>query len=200
MNIYNAWNGVPYHDVTNFCNANCLSSNALRRADDIKRQIESIMAKVVGGDDDDDDYKGNGYFNNKVTFKLMKNNDSKYYENILKALLSGHFMNIAVKGFGDKFWRFRLLDLDSNGSDKAVDIIDKAKCHRNSIFYKNNSYLTSWVIYHDVSIEHCTQLKMLTAIKPKWLLEIDSNSYYNINTLIRDKTPISQVLKDMSNI
>jgi len=201
LNVYNAWNSLKQSCQRQFCDDNCLSYNSLRRVDQIRGQIERTMANIVL--DDDDDYKGNNNRyrgdNNKAIFKYMNTNDTKYYENILKALLSGHFMNIAVKGFGDKFWRFRLLNLDSNGNDKAIDIIDKAKCHRNSIFYKNNSHLTSWIIYHDVSIEHCTQLKILTAIKPKWLLEIDSNSYYNINALIKDKTPISHVLKSINN-
>ena len=199
LNIYNAWRGHN-GDSRDFCNANCLSINQLRRVDQIKRQIERTMATVVM--EDNDDYKGynnNIYQNQKAIFKYMPTDHVDYYDNILKALLSGHFMNIAVKGFGDKYWRFRLLDLDTNGTDKAIDIIDKAKCHRNSVFHKSNSFLTSWIIYHDVSIEHCTQLKILTAIKPEWLLEIDSNFYYDINALVKDGTPISQVLKDIQS-
>eukprot|EP00483_Globobulimina_turgida_P009280 UN09299 len=100
-------------------------------------------------------------------------------------------MNIAVKGFGDNYWRFRLLDLDEE--HKAVDIIDKAKPHQNSMFHKNNAM--NWIIFNEVSISHVTQLKILTAIKPVWLKEIDSNNYYNLHSLSKDNTPISQILK-----
>merc|ERR1719245_1806807 len=104
-------------------------------------------------------------------------------------------MNIAVKGFSDKYWRFRLLNLDETGKEKAVDILDKATAHQGSMFQKTNSM--NWIIFDEVVITHSTQLKILTAIKPIWLTQINSNYYYDINALLKDRTPISKVLKQM---
>ena len=160
------------------------------RAVDIRRQIQRVYATTMR-----EELKENGDDDNEIVFRVNRIKFVKYYENIIKALLSGHFMNIAVKGFGDNYWRFRLLDLDEN--NKAVDIVDKAKCHQNSMFAKNASE-KDWFIYGDVSITHTTQLKMLTAIEPQWLLEIDSNSYYQLGALQNDQTPISEVLKKYS--
>merc|ERR1712204_65081 len=106
--------------------------------------------------------------------------------------MGGYFMNVAVQGFGCKFWTFRILTLDYENSVKAVDIIDKTSVHPASIFYKGTQN-RNWIIFDQVQISHTTQLRVLTAIKPKWLIEVNSK-YYNINALDKDESPIAKVL------
>eukprot|EP01083_Nonionella_stella_P175929 614222_1 len=186
LNVYNAYSAVKKQNrnLKNWCRDNFLKHKLLDRVDGIKRQIENILADAIADDSKQMDQP--------VVFKVSDIQHPQYYENIIKALLSGHFMNIAVAGFGDNYWRFRLLDVGNH--ERAVDIIDKAKVHQNSIFHKNKA--KNWVIFNDVSITHTTQLKILTAIKPQWLKEIDSNDYYDVDALKKDKTPIARILID----
>eukprot|EP01084_Bolivina_argentea_P175695 304200_1 len=187
LNVYNAYSAVKKENRANlrsWCSSNFLKDKGLGRADGIKRQIENRLADAIAED--------NKQMQQPVVFEVNDIHHPQYYENIIKALLSGHFMNIAVAGFGDNYWRFRLLDVGNH--ERAVDIIDKAKVHQNSIFHKNKA--KNWVIFNDVSITHTTQLKILTAIKPQWLKEIDSNDYYDVDALKKDKTPIARILID----
>jgi len=189
LNIFNAWSAVKRNgDLNRFCDQNYLKRQQMERANGIKKQIENVYINVMK-EELSENNNNNNYDKKNIIFKVNQIRDPKYYENIIKALLSGHFMNVAVKGFGDNYWRFRLLSLDA--SEKAVDIIDKAKPHQNSMFHKNNAM--NWIIFNDVSISHVTQLKILTAIKPRWLNEINSNGYYS--GLQMDKTPISRILR-----
>eukprot|EP01084_Bolivina_argentea_P167962 291383_1 len=201
LNIYNAWNSIKcgnfgslYHDE--FCKNNFLKKKQLERADGIKKQIENNLADLVKSEQKGNDYD-NGYKRNRsnVVFNINQTFHKYYYDNIIKSLLSGYFMNIAVKGFKDKYWTFRLLNLgnDNNRNHKAIDVTAKAVANQNSVFSKNNCF--NWIIFNEVTITHVTQLKILTAIKPQWLKEIDSNMYYDLNALSKDKTPISRILK-----
>ena len=123
--MFNAYIAVP--DKESFCQRNFLKQRQLERATRIRRQIENVYASTI---------KEEAKENDQIVFTSHPIEYRLYYENIIKTLLSGHFMNIAFY-FSDNYWRFRLLDLDAN--NKAIDIIDKAKAHQNSMFAKNNA-------------------------------------------------------------
>ena len=125
---------------------------------------------------------------------LRDHRDSAYYHDIVKCLLAGYFMNVAVQGLAQKYWTFRVLTLDeaTDGSKtKAVHIIDKASCHPTSVFYKGNG--RNWLIYHQIQPSHTTQLRTLTAIQPAWLTQANPH-YYDVGALAHDKSPIAKVL------
>jgi len=204
LNVFNAYSNAArnaqrdaHYEKKRFCQDNFLNARKLDRADSIKRQIESVMASILR---EEKKSSHDRHDDEMVAFPMTKHDDAQFYENIIRALLCGHFMNMAVKGFKENFWRFRILDLDESGREKFVDVMDKAKCHQNSVFDKStNSVLfdSNWVMYHEVSINQTTQLKILTAVKPKWLLQIDCNEYFNVDALAKDQTPISSILREI---
>jgi len=189
LNVFNAYQRVVARrncNVRDWCSQNYLNHWQLRRADDVRAQIERQLANLQRRQQNAD----------VVVFKQHRLESRGYYERILLSLLSGHFLNIAVKGFGDSFWRFRLIALDAKGAEKAVDILDKAKIHQNSVLAKNGAM--NWLFFDEVAEDHCTQLKVVTAVKPKWLFQVRSNGYFDVNALAKDKTPIAQVLRDVA--
>jgi len=189
LNVFNAFAAKRNHDARRWAQENFIQHRSLKRVDDIRRQIERTLTRVIQ-DEAESQQRGRV----QVVFKVSRPESAGYYDQILKALLSGHFMNIAVKGFGENFWRFRLVDLDLDGKEKAVDVVDKAKAHQSSMFEKNES--ANWVIFDDVTWTHSPMLKTISAIKPAWLHQIDSKGYFDVDALVNDRTPISQVLKE----
>eukprot|EP01084_Bolivina_argentea_P194789 334298_1 len=184
LNIYNTYKqkiikNANINYIRSFCKSNYWDYCTLEKVDQIKNQLQSILLSLSNN------ISGN-------TFKLNNHKYIKYYDNIIKCLLYGYFMNVAVQGFGNKYWRFNILTLDNDISNKTINIIDKTTCHPTSIFYKNNNQ-RNWIIFDQVQISHTTQLRVLTAIKPIWLIQIQPN-YYDIKGLIKDKSPIAKVL------
>ena len=199
LNVFNAYSAVKNSgDTRRWAQDHYVNHRTMKRVEDIRRQIERTLIRVIQQTELHNNYQHGGGGSVQIVFKVNRPEYAKYYENILKALLSGHFMNIAVKGFGEHFWRFRLVSLDLEGREKAVDVVDKAKAHQSSIFEKNES--ANWVIFDDVTWTHSPMLKTISAIKPAWLHQIDSNGYFDVRALVNDKTPISQVLKDTAPV
>jgi len=189
LNVFNAYCAVRdghSRDQRGWAQDHFLNLRSLKRCGDIRKQIERTLARII-------QHSENNAMQ-QIVFKVHRIEFDKYYENILKALLSGHFMNIAVKGFGEHFWRFRLVSLDADGKEKAVDVVDKAKAHQSSIFEKHRA--PNWAIYDEVVWTHSPMLKTITAIKPMWLHQIHSNGYFDAKALVNDQTPIGKVLTE----
>jgi len=177
-----------------FCKSNYWDYCTLDRADQIRSQLEFILTQNKWDDTAPAlQCTGSSGIAQHGLFTLNEHRVAAYYDDIVKCLLTGYFMNVAVQGFGGKYWTFRVLTLDdaAESAVKAVEIIDKASCHPTSAFYKNNT--RNWVIFHQIQISHSTQLRVLTAIQPRWLTEV-SPRYYDTAALANDNSPIAKVL------
>ena len=173
LNVYNAYKqkkGGNRTEMRRFCKSQYWDYGALDRADQIKSQLEFVLTQTKLAQ------HGHGHNGHRQCkqplFTLRDHRDSAYYHDIVKCLLAGYFMNVAVQGLAQKYWTFRVLTLDeaTDGSKtKAVHIIDKASCHPTSVFYKGNG--RNWLIYHQIQPSHTTQLRTLTAIQPAWLTQ-----------------------------
>ncbi|ETO21916.1 RNA helicase [Reticulomyxa filosa] len=178
LNIFNAYKHKHFQESGYYRDPNV---GHLERADKIRGRLEFALLRILPEikTSDQCDYKSR-----------------HYYPNILKALLSGYFLNVATYGYADKYWTFRLASL--NDKHKVVEFLDRAKPHRSSVFGGNKVQRRPWVFFHEVVVQQTVFLRILSAIQPKWLLEV-APDYFNVEQLARDKSSVASILRDLRN-
>uniref|UniRef100_A0A7S0TD27 DEAD-box helicase OB fold domain-containing protein n=1 Tax=Elphidium margaritaceum TaxID=933848 RepID=A0A7S0TD27_9EUKA len=190
LNIFNAYKCKKTHkphQLRAFCKSHYWDFATLQRTQQIRQQIERILSDITSRAKQQQQQQ-------QHVFSWMDHRCNDYYDSILKCLLSGFFMNVAVQGFGGKFWTFRVRTLDHAQNVKCVEIVDKASCHPTSVYYKNNARTQrNWIMFHDIQISHTVQLRVLSAVQPLWLYQANPR-YYNLHALSNDKSPIANIL------
>ena len=130
-----------------------------------------------------------------VADKCLKQTHIGYYDNIIKNLLCGYFMNIAVKGFKDKYWIIKVNQKLGNGN-LAIEYVDKAMVATNSVFNKNTK--RNWIVFNEIVVQQCTIVQCVTAVKPQWLLT-SAPDYFDMKGLHGDLSYVSAVLRKYQN-
>lgn len=154
LNVYHAYkNNVD--DPKDFCYQYFLSHRALMSADNVRNQLQRIMER------------------HDIDLVSTPQEDSKYWPNIRRSLVSGFFMQVARKGEKNNYTTVKdeqkVLIHPSCGIERAPE----------------------WVIYNEFVLTSKNYIRTVTTIKPEWLLEI-APVYYDLKEF--DKGEIKSAL------
>ncbi|KAJ4155170.1 hypothetical protein LMH87_000427 [Akanthomyces muscarius] len=146
LNVYHAYKGQQASDpnsVKNWCHEHFLSHRHLSSADSVRAQLKRTM-EVQG-------------------LELISTpfEDKNYYTNIRRSLLSGFFMQVAMKESSGKIYR-------TVKDDQAVLI------HPSTVLRTE----FDWVVYHEFVLTSKQYIRTCTGIRPEWLLDI-APTYYD---------------------
>ena len=138
LNAYHAFKGAENggEDVKRWCHEHFLSYRHLNSADNVRAQLKRIMETH--------------------DLELMSTpfGDKNYYTNIRRALLSGFFMQVAMReGSGSKIYK-------TIKDDQLVMI------HPGTVL--QNPY--DWVVYNEFVLTSKQYVRTVTNIRPEWLL------------------------------
>lgn len=138
LNVYHAFKGQMASDpgsVKQWCHEHFLSHRHLTSADSVRAQLKRIM-EIQG-------------------LELISTpfEDKNYYTNIRRALLSGFFMQVAMKESSGKLYR-------TVKDDQAVLI------HPSTVLRTE----FDWVLYHEFVLTSKQYIRTCTGIRPEWLL------------------------------
>ncbi|KEZ41840.1 Pre-mRNA-splicing factor ATP-dependent RNA helicase PRP43 [Scedosporium apiospermum] len=149
LNAYHAFKGQannPEADVKKWCHEHFLSYRHLSSADNVRTQLKRIMEiqnlELVSTDFGDPDY----------------------YTNIRRCLLTGFFMQVAMRNPAAKVY--------CTIKDNQV-----VRLHPSTVLKMD----PDWVVYHEFVLTSQQYIRTCTYIKPEWLLEI-APVYYDIDT------------------
>ncbi|KAG5929831.1 DEAH-box ATP-dependent RNA helicase prp43 [Claviceps africana] len=149
LNAYHAFKGQATSDpnsVKQWCHEHFLSYRHLSSADSVRAQLKRIM-------------ETHGLDLVSTPFE-----DKNYYTNIRRALLSGFFMQVAMKESSGKIYR-------TVKDDQAVMI------HPSTVLRTD----FDWVLYNEFVLTSKQYIRTCTAIRPEWLMEI-APVYYDLDT------------------
>lgn len=150
LNVYHAFKGQMASDpgaVKQWCHEHFLSHRHLGSADSVRAQLKRIM-EVQG-----------------LPLVSTPFEDKNYYTNIRRSLLSGFFMQVAMKESSGKIYR-------TVKDDQAVLI------HPSTVLRTE----FDWVVYHEFVLTSKQYIRTCTGIRPEWLLDI-APTYYDPETV-----------------
>jgi pre-mRNA-splicing factor ATP-dependent RNA helicase DHX15/PRP43 len=137
LNAYHAFKGAENagEDTRKWCHEHFLSFRHLSSSDNVRSQLKRIM-ETHG-------------------LELMSTpfNDKNYYVNIRRALLSGFFMQVAMRESNGKVYK-------TIKDDQLVMI------HPSTVL--QNPY--EWVLYNEFVLTSKQYVRTVTNIRPEWLL------------------------------
>lgn len=149
LNAYHAFKGQATSDpdsVKQWCHEHFLSFRHLSSADSVRAQLKRIMETHV------------------LELVSTPFEDKNYYTNIRRALLSGFFMQVAMKESSGKIYR-------TVKDDQAVMI------HPSTVLRTE----FDWVLYNEFVLTSKQYIRTCTGIRPEWLLEI-APVYFDLDT------------------
>ncbi|KAL6855115.1 DEAH-box ATP-dependent RNA helicase prp43 [Amphichorda felina] len=149
LNAYHAFKGQSTSDpasLKQWCHEHFLSFRHLSSADNVRAQLKRIM-------------ETHGLELMSTPFE-----DKNYYTNIRRALLSGFFMQVAMKESSGKVYR-------TVKDDQAVLI------HPSTVLRTE----FDWVLYNEFVLTSKQYIRTCTGIRPEWLMEI-APVYYDLDT------------------
>ncbi|KAJ9149953.1 Pre-mRNA-splicing factor ATP-dependent RNA helicase PRP43 [Pleurostoma richardsiae] len=161
LNAYHAFKGEANKgtDLKQWCHEHFLSLRHLQSADNVRAQLKRIMETH--------------------SLELISTDwgDKNYYNNIRRALLSGFFMQVAMREGTGKIYR-------TIKDDQQVMI------HPSSVLKTD----FDWVVYNEFVLTSKQYVRTVTGIRPEWLLEI-APGYYDIDTFEKGeiKTALTRV-------
>ncbi|GKT87205.1 pre-mRNA-splicing factor ATP-dependent RNA helicase prp43 [Colletotrichum tofieldiae] len=136
----------PGVDPKKWCHEHFLSFRHLSSADNVRAQLKRIM-------------ETHGLELISTPFE-----DKNYYTNIRRALLSGFFMQVAMKESSGKVYR-------TIKDDQAVMM------HPSTVLKTDYE----WVLYNEFVLTSKQYIRTCTGIRPEWLLEI-APVYYDLSS------------------
>ncbi|KAK0626926.1 pre-mRNA splicing factor ATP-dependent RNA helicase PRP43 [Immersiella caudata] len=149
LNAYHAFKGAEQNgqDVKQWCHEHFLSFRHLSSADNVRAQLKRIMET------------------HDIELMSTPFQDKDYYTNIRRALVSGFFMQVAMR--------------ESSNSKvyKTVKDDQLVMIHPSTVV--QSPY--DWVVYNEFVLTTKQYVRTVTNIKPEWLLEI-APIYYDIDT------------------
>ena len=211
LNVYFAYMNVKLstnNDIKklkDFCREFCLNYKALERALDIKQQLEDIVYRIALKNGKGEKIGNNNNNNNDtlISFKVNDHTHKEYYNNILKCLLSGHFLNLACLRDKQKYWIYRVCEMDEKTS--TIDFVEKATVDTQSVFSKQTrnqknmgkQFQPNWVFFDKVLKDSIwLKIRIVSSIQPLWILET-ANHYFNLEQLKEDESCVAQALKEL---
>ncbi len=160
LNAYHAFKGDEAQaNPRQWCHDHFLSLRALQSADNVRLQLKRIMERE------------------EIELMSTPFEDKKYYDNIRRALVSGFFMQIAMK--------------DANGKT-YVTVKDNQTVllHPSTVLGQESE----WVVYNEFVLTTKNYIRTVTSVRGEWLLDIAPN-YYDTSTFSKGavKTALMRV-------
>ncbi|CEJ79932.1 Putative Pre-mRNA-splicing factor [[Torrubiella] hemipterigena] len=149
LNAYHAFKGQAASDPDGgkkWCHEHFLSFRHLTSADSVRLQLKRIMETQ------------------NLDLISTPFEDKNYYVNIRRALLTGFFMQVAMKESSGKVYR-------TVKDDQAVLI------HPSTVLRTE----FEWVLYSEFVLTSKQYIRTCTGVKPEWLLDI-APTYYDLDT------------------
>ncbi|KAL7274102.1 DEAH-box ATP-dependent RNA helicase prp43 [Rhizina undulata] len=145
LNVYHMFKSPQAQaDPNNWCREHFLSLRSLQSADSVRSQLARVMER------------------NGIEFVSTPFEDKNYYNNILRALCSGFFMQVAKR--------------KSNGKQYVTVKDDQdVLIHPSTVLAQSSD----WLIYNEFVLTTKSYIRTVTQIKPEWLLEI-APVYYDV--------------------
>ncbi|CAB4266191.1 unnamed protein product [Prunus armeniaca] len=137
--LYEAWKASNFSGP--WCFNNFVQSRSLRRAQDVRKQLLSIMDK----------------------YKLDVVSAGKHYTKIRKAITAGFFFHAARKD-----------PQQEGGCYRTLVENQQVYIHPSSALFQKQP---DWVIYHELVMTSKEYMREVTAIDPKWLVELAPRSF-----------------------
>ncbi|PWW72736.1 P-loop containing nucleoside triphosphate hydrolase protein [Tuber magnatum] len=141
LNVYHAFKGEEENQPA-WCREHFLSYRALQSADNVRTQLQRIMERL------------------EIPLVSTDFSEKSYYENIRKALVSGFFMQIAMK----------------NPTGKAYTTVKDNQdvlIHPSTVLEKESQ----WLVYNEFVLTTKSFIRTVTHIRPEWLLDIAPGYY-----------------------
>ena len=136
LNVYHAFKSPDAQDdPKKWCHEHFLSLRALQSADNVRKQLRTIMER------------------SEIELVSVPFEDKKYYENIRRALVSGFFMQVAMK--------------ESNGKT-YVTVKDNQTVllHPSTVLGQESD----WLVYNEFVLTTKNYIRTITSVKAEWLL------------------------------
>jgi pre-mRNA-splicing factor ATP-dependent RNA helicase DHX15/PRP43 len=136
LNVYHAFKSpAAQADPKKWCHEHFLSLRALQSADNVRKQLRTIMER------------------SEIELVSVPFEDKKYYENIRRALVSGFFMQVAMK--------------ESNGKT-YVTVKDNQTVllHPSTVLGQESE----WLVYNEFVLTTKNYIRTVTSVKAEWLL------------------------------
>lgn len=136
LNVYHAFKSpAAQADPKKWCHEHFLSLRALQSADNVRKQLKTIMER------------------SEIELVSVPFEDKKYYENIRRALVSGFFMQVAMK--------------ESNGKT-YVTVKDNQTVllHPSTVLGQESE----WLVYNEFVLTTKNYIRTVTSVKAEWLL------------------------------
>jgi len=142
LNVYHAFKQSM--EDPQWCYENFVNYRSLKSADNVRQQLSRIMDR----------------FSLKRTSTEFTSKD--YYVNIRKALISGHFMQVA--------------HLERTGHYLTIKDNQVVQLHPSTCL----GHKPEWVIYNEFVLTTKNYIRTCTDVKPEWLIKI-APSYYDMS-------------------
>lgn len=149
LTVYNGWKGGNFSNP--WCYENFIQARSMRRAQDVRKQLLGIM----------DRYENFNRYNSYVfdTYLNRYKHDilsaGRDYNRVRKAICSGFFRNAAKK--------------DPQEGYKTLVEGTPVYIHPSSALFNRNP---EWVVYHELVLTTREYCHNVTAVEPKWLVEV----------------------------
>ncbi|CAZ85691.1 unnamed protein product [Tuber melanosporum] len=142
LNVYHAFKQQDSQPA--WCREHFLSYRALQSADNVRAQLQRIMERL------------------EIPLVSTDFSEKSYYENIRRALVSGFFMQVAMKNSPGKAY----ITVKDN-----QDVL----IHPSTALEKDSP----WLVYNEFVLTTKSFIRTVTHIRPEWLLEI-APGYYDV--------------------
>ncbi|XP_954145.1 DEAD-box family helicase, putative [Theileria annulata] len=159
LNVYNQWKENDFSIA--WCYENYLQYKSLIQIQNIIQQLQNLITRLnlIDGDSVNGDVQ-----NNKKDKELGSN--MNYNEVIMKCIVSGFFVNVAVKN-----------EKKSEKNYKTIKSKQLVYVHPNSSVFKQN---IKFVVYNDLVLTTKHFIRQVSEIQAKWLMELAPHYYQNI--------------------
>jgi len=142
LNVYHAYK--RNNDSNQWCFDNFVSGRSIKSAENVRKQLQRIMSR-----------KGLELVSTEFT-------SQNYYDNILKALVEGFFMQIAHQ--------------ESNGHYLTIKDNQPVQLHPSCCL----QHKPQWVLYHEFVLTTQNFVRTVSDIKGMWLIDLASH-YYDLS-------------------
>uniref|UniRef100_A0A3B0MMM0 RNA helicase n=1 Tax=Theileria annulata TaxID=5874 RepID=A0A3B0MMM0_THEAN len=159
LNVYNQWKENDFSIA--WCYENYLQYKSLIQIQNIIQQLQNLITRLnlIDGDSVNGDVQ-----NNKKDKEVGSN--MNYNEVIMKCIVSGFFVNVAVKN-----------EKKSEKNYKTIKSKQLVYVHPNSSVFKQN---IKFVVYNDLVLTTKHFIRQVSEIQAKWLMELAPHYYQNI--------------------
>lgn len=158
LNVFHAFKSDEAYEagVHKWCRDHYLNYRSLSAAENIRNQLERLMRRY------------------NLPLNTTDFNDSKYYDNIRKALCTGFFMQVAKKRSGSKGF----ITVKDN-----QDVL----IHPSTVVKGPEA---EWVLYNEFVLTSKNYIRTVTIVKPEWLIEL-SPAYYDLSNFQKGDVKLS---------